>query len=72
LARRWRVSEDKIRAWISNGELRAFNTAFSRSGRPRWLIDEADVAVFEQGRTATPPPRVTRRRRRTREVVNYF
>ena len=56
LARRWGVSADKILAFIRSGQLRTCNVATTPNGRPRWLIDLADLAVFEQARTARPQP----------------
>src|SRR5262245_18072506 len=38
VARRYRVSPDKVRAWITSGELRAVNTATALCGRPRWVV----------------------------------
>ena len=65
VARRYRVSPDKVLIWIRRGELRAVNVATTAGGRPRFLIDEADLAVFENRRTAGPQPKVSRRRRAT-------
>jgi hypothetical protein len=61
LARRYRVSPDKILAWIRSGELRAVNIATKPGGRPRYAIDEADVAAFEERRTAVQPNKTGRR-----------
>lgn len=38
VARRYRVSPDKARAWIRKGELRAVNTATGLGGKPRWVV----------------------------------
>jgi Helix-turn-helix domain len=70
LARRWRVSEDKIRGWIRTGELRAVNTAASLAARPRWVVAPSAVADFEQQRSAATP-RPTRRKRRQAGVDFY-
>jgi hypothetical protein len=73
LAKRWGVSPDKILAWIRGGELRAFNAA-RRNGRPRYLIDVADVALFEQARTANAEQSrpATRRRRQQQGVIEFY
>jgi excisionase family DNA binding protein len=71
LARRLGVKPDKILTWIRTGELRAVNLATRRDGRPRWLIDEADIAVFEASRQAQPG-RARQRRARPSSVKNYF
>ena len=44
LAARWGVSEDKVLAWIRSGELRAIDASTRQGGRPRYLIDELDIA----------------------------
>jgi len=54
LARRYGVEPCKVIAWIRNGELRAMNVARRPNGRPRFLIDEDDVARFEQARSTKP------------------
>jgi excisionase family DNA binding protein len=67
------ISEDKVRAWIASGELRAFNAATKPGGRPRWLIDRADLLVFEQRRASghtAPTPK--RRRTATYGIIEYF
>jgi hypothetical protein len=69
-ARRYRVGEDKVRAWIRSRELRAVNTAAALCGRPRWVILPEALAEFERRRQAAPPPR-SRRRRRTTQVDYY-
>jgi hypothetical protein len=73
LARRWGVSPDKVIGWIRTGQLRAINAAASPTGRPRWLIDEADVKLFEQQRTAQPRHApAPRRRKATTGVIEFF
>ena len=66
LARRWGVSADKITFFILSGELRAIDASLRRGGgggRPRYLIDEADIEAFEAGRQVTPPLPEPRRKR---------
>src|SRR4051812_40987087 len=65
VARRYHVSKDKILSWIRSGELRALNIATSLGGRPRYVIDEADLAAFEAKRSAVPALTPTRRRKKT-------
>ena len=64
----------KVLSWIKSGELPAMNAARHPGGRPRDLIDRADIAIFEQRRSVTPPPaRAVRRKRRLPEgFVKYF
>jgi len=64
LARRFRVGEDKIRRWILSGELKALNVASSLCGRPRFVVTANALAEFEKRRTAGPPPKAPRRRKR--------
>ena len=68
-----RVSPDKVRAWIVSGQLRAVDVS-SRPGigKPRWRIHPVDLIAFENSRTARPPAKTTRRRRKTAAVVEYF
>src|SRR5262249_50226894 len=64
-AQRYRVGEDKIRAWIARGELRAINTAATLAGRPRWVIPPEAVKEFEakrMGGVVSAPARNRRRR----------
>ncbi len=73
LANRWGISPDKILVWIHSGELRAINAATQRGGRPRYLIDERDIAVFEQRRCVEPKTRQSRRVRRSSPgVIDFF
>jgi hypothetical protein len=71
VARRYGVSPDKVLTWIRLGELRGVNIATNPSGRPRYVVDEADLAAFEHRRavhrTQAPP-----RRRRAANVIEFF
>jgi transposase len=66
LAARWGVSLYHVIRLIKSGELRAIDIAATR-GRPRYLIDVADIATFEERRAIQPPPTPTERRRQRRE-----
>lgn len=72
LAKRWRVSPDKILSMIGRGDLAAFNVASNPAGRPRWRIRMADVEAFETGRAAAPREPKRRRRRKVGQVTEYF
>ena len=74
LARRYRVSPDKVLGWIRSGELRAINVATKPGGRPRFLIDEKDIAAFEERRAAVQVQAgsVRHKRRRTPDVIQYY
>jgi hypothetical protein len=69
-ARVYRLSPDRVRAMIVNGELEAIDTAPRRCGRRRYVILPAHAARWEQGRRAGPPARPPRRKR-TR-TTDYF
>ena len=71
LAKRYRVSVDKVRAWINRGELAAVNTATALCGRPRWVIPPEALAAFEQRRAGGPAPKPQRRRRR-QEALDFY
>jgi hypothetical protein len=65
LVARWGVSLNHVTHLIKSGELRAIDVAVSR-GRPRYLIDLADIALFEERRAVQPPPTPAERRRQRR------
>jgi len=74
LARRWGISPDKVLSWIRNGELRAVNVATNSNSRPRFVIDEKDIAAFEERRangSKQTPPRV-RKRRSPPNVIQFY
>ena len=73
LAREWGIDVAKVLTWIRRGELRAINAATDRNGRPRYLIDRADLALFEAARSAGPQPKISRvRRRKDPNYIEYF
>jgi hypothetical protein len=71
VARRYRVSPDKVRLWIGRGELSAINTAAVLCGKPRWVITPDALASFERGRQGGKLSRPPRRKKRTC-LVDYF
>src|SRR5579871_3890884 len=71
LAAHYRVSEDKIRAWIARGELRAVNTAAALSGKPRWVIPPEALAESERRRAGGEPAK-PQCRRRLPAAVDHF
>ena len=52
LAKMWRVSHDKVLAFIRTGELVAFNVASAGARRPRFRIPLAAAKEFEARRSA--------------------
>lgn len=74
LARRWGVDIDTVYAWIRGGELRAINGAKRAGGRPRYLINEADIADFERRRAVQPPPPPQKRKKNrfNFEVIEFI
>jgi hypothetical protein len=71
VAKRYRVSPDKVRAWIKSGFLAAIDTSNTRCGRPRFVITPESLAEFERSRTVSPPPPKPKRRKRTANVDYY-
>ncbi len=73
LAAQWGKKASSIIALIRMGELRAIDVSVRR-GRPRFLIDLADIACFEERRAVKLPERIQRRRRSKGELdgVKYF
>lgn len=72
VAARYRVGEDKVRAWIQRGELRAVNTADVACGKPRYVVPPEALAEFEQRRSTAAPPKPARRPRRKVESIDYY
>jgi hypothetical protein len=64
VARLLRVRPDRVRAWITSGELGAVNTAANTCGKPRFVILPRHLAEWERRRAAAPPPPPPRRRKR--------
>jgi hypothetical protein len=71
VARRYRVSPDRVRGWIARGQLVAINTRDLRCGRPRWVVTAEALAAFERGRQTTAPAPAPKRRKRTMQVDFY-
>jgi hypothetical protein len=71
IARRYRIGEDKVRALIKCGELRAINTSIDRCAKPRFVVTPEMLAEFERGCQVIPPPKVTRRRKRE-ELEDFY
>jgi transposase len=71
-AARLGVDVHKVISWIKAGELKAIDAATRPGGRPRFLIDESDIAIFEARRTTAPTPRATRRRSKSGWQFRYF
>lgn len=75
LAARWGVNPDKITFFIRSGELRAIDASLlPGQGKPRYLIDEADIEDFELRRQVQPPLPTPRRRKRAvaADIVRHF
>jgi excisionase family DNA binding protein len=68
----YRVSEDKVRAWIAKGELRAVNTAAVLAGKPRWVISPEALAEFEKKRSGGRIPQATTKRRRNQITFDFY
>jgi hypothetical protein len=71
LARLWGVDAVKVARWIESGELRAINAATNVGGRPRYLIDRADIAAFELRRATSASVSVPRSRRQRADVKEF-
>jgi excisionase family DNA binding protein len=73
VAQRWGISPEKVITWIRSGELRALNAATRPGGRPRYLIDEADLAEFESRRSVQPVnPKRHRKRNTSPNIIEFF
>jgi excisionase family DNA binding protein len=72
IARRLRISADKVLGWIHSGELTAINVAQNPSGRPRFRVDVADYVEFQNRRQVRPQGPVSKRPRKQRADVHEF
>lgn len=73
LARRWRVSEDKVRKLIESGELVPLDTGkLTGLGRTRYVVLPEVVARFERKHQGAQPAPTPRRRRRQPTAVDFF
>jgi hypothetical protein len=71
IARRYRVGEDTVRAWIKRGELSAISTADRNAIRPRFVVTPESLEAFERSRSVAEPPKPPRRKKKSEEV-DYF
>jgi hypothetical protein len=71
IAKRYRISQAKVRLFIAKGELRAVNVATSLAGKPRWVVTRDSLVSFERLRAGGSPPSPPRRRRR-QTLVDFF
>lgn len=72
VAERLQVDSGTVRGWIKSGALRGINVGRG-SVKPRFRIDPADLAVFENQRAVIVAPKPARRRRRTDNgVIRFF
>jgi hypothetical protein len=74
IAARYKVSVDKVHAWIRSGQLRASNLATKATGRPRYSVDERDLEAFITSRSVAPPMSIKggSRRRQKSNTVEFF
>ncbi|MGA2059948.1 MAG: DNA-binding protein [Thermoguttaceae bacterium] len=73
LARRWGIDTHKVLGWIRNGELHAIDASTRPGGRPRFLIDEKDIELFELRRAVgAPPVKMPRRHAKQSGIIEFF
>jgi excisionase family DNA binding protein len=70
VARRYRVGEDKVRAWIRRGTLPAIDTG--APGRPRYVVLPEHLAALEDARRVRLAPGPVRRDRKRICGVDYY
>ena len=71
VARRYRIGTDKVRSMIRSGKLGAINTASTGCGKPRFVVLPRHLEEFENQRSAGPPPKPVRRRKRA-GAIDYY
>jgi hypothetical protein len=72
LSRSLRVGRDRIRRWIASGQLQAVNLADYPSARPKYVVLPEYLAAFLKRRSASPPPKAPRRKRRPADYIDFF
>jgi hypothetical protein len=70
VAHRYKVNEDKVRAWIKRGELAAVNTSSIMCGKPQLRVLPEALAEFERRRAVAKP--APKRPRRCRDEIDFF
>ena len=71
-AHRLRVDPSRVITWIRDGSLRAIDVSAKGTIRPRFRIDWADLAIFENSLAVSTTPKRRRRRKRDDTVTEYF
>lgn len=69
VAKRMKVSKNKVGAWIRSGMLPALNVSQSRL--PRFRVRPVDLAAFERRMTVVPTVRPVVASRRNRPPIEY-
>lgn len=75
LAKRWKIKNTKVLAWIRSGELAAFDVSNAPGiGRPRFRITADAISDFQRKRSGAivKPVRRTRRPKTTEKIIQYF
>jgi helix-turn-helix protein len=74
IAELYAVNMDKVVGWIRSGQLAAIDVSQRAGGRPRYRVDAADLAEFEESRRVRTAPVPTQRRSRRRQSgpIEYF
>jgi hypothetical protein len=70
IAKRYRVKEDTVRAWIKANLLPAVDVSNPASQRPLWRVSEADLIEFRK-RRSPQPTEPTKRRKRKSQIREY-
>ena len=72
IAAMYRISINKVLAWVRSGELKAINVGRDNAKRPRFLIPVESLSAFEASRASRPPATKAKRRRRQPADVKSF
>jgi len=72
IAKRFQVKQQVVGKWIRSGELAAVDVSESRGRRPRWRVSQEALDAFLASRGNRPPAKVTRRRRKSPGVTEFF
>lgn len=72
VARRYRVSPERVLRWIKRGELRAINRRDARCRRPAFVVTPEALADFERRREAAAPEAPKPPRRKRTMAIDFY
>jgi len=72
IARMLRCSSDRIRTMIRSGKLGAVNMRQTVCGKPKFIVMPEHLAAFVEANKVYVPPKPEQRRRRQKDLIDFF